>query len=44
MGTSGQDGGIGSRYTVLPHTTKIRTTNLKIRQQELPDELNCMEV
>ena len=32
--TSGQDGGIG-RYTLPPHTTKIRTTtNFKIKNNE----------
>ena len=35
--TSGQDGGIG-KYTVPPHTTKRRTTNLKTKKQpELPE-------
>ena len=38
--TSGQDGGIG-RYTLLPHTTKRRTTtnvkNKNKKQPELPE-------
>ena len=30
--TSSQDGGVG-RYTLLPHTTKRRTTNLKTKNK-----------
>ena len=37
MRNSGQDGGVG-RYTLPPHTTKRRTTNLKTKKQwELPE-------
>ena len=37
-GTSSQDGGVG-RYTMPPHTTKRRTTNLKTKNNQ-----NCQEI
>ena len=36
--TSSQDGGIG-RYTLSPHTTKRRTTNLKTKSNQ-----NCQKI
>ena len=36
--TSGQDGAVG-RYTLFPHTTKRRTTNLKTK-----DNQNCQKI
>ena len=38
MWTSGQDGGIG-RYTLPPHTTKRRATNLKTKNNQ-----NCQKI
>ena len=36
--TSGRDGGL-DRYTVPPHTTKRRTTNLKTKNNQ-----NCQKI
>ena len=39
----GQDGGVG-KSTVLPRTTKRKNTNLKTKDNQNCQKLNCMEV